>query len=439
MNRTEGNVPRYPCHIHDIEDAGEAHDALMLNRVRDLGDSVCLEDGTFLHRNYEWDDGGRSLVRCEKCGGLLIWQSSVDHSFSDSPDGSCSDWIPAASTEEAKLLNILLNPGEMANLSCRHLRETNEEYMWLGDQEPESRDPEELIRAIREKYPDADPELLDRLIRDALEETEDEDSIPDQVSLNSAREEVRCEVSEGKKTRALIFDRTGDEDIREIQKMAAVLDTFLRTEKTGFGNIHMHIVNDPGSDDVSWERTEDGYALHLCAESGKHWCQVAYQLGYLMMHCLMDHLSDGGEGISWAEELICETAALEVFDFLSENWEETPFGQEDPDYTQYLREYVELNLSDQGTSALLRCMDRDELKEINERNLFDDRLDESHDLYRMMKSGDLLTLAGIRKYEMDDLLLDTHAWRSFSGGSGAVDYICRLQERIPGCDHGNHP
>ena len=434
MSEIERKEPRFPCHIYDIEDANEAYDSFRGELVKEYGDDVSLDDGTVLHGNYMWDDGSRSLVRCKKCGGLLIMQSSEYHSFSDSPDGYYKDWIPVASEEEADLLNILLGAMEMENVPCRHIRRNNGEVFWTNDKEPEPYDPEDLIRAIREKYSDADPEQLDNLIGDVEEESEDDDSLPDRFFFADAMEEVRSKVPEGAKAWALIFDRTEDEDIREIQKMAATLDAFLRTEDVGFGDVHMQFVNEPGSDDVSWEKTEDGYALHLCAESGKNWCQVAYQLGYLMMHCLIDHLSDDEEGTSWVEELICETAALELFSYLSANWEETPFGQEDPSYVQYLEEYMESNLSDEGTSAILRCRDKDELKAINERNLFDDRLDESHDLYHVMGPGDLQILAKVREYEANDLLLYTHYWRSFSEGSKAVDYICRLQEKIPGCE-----
>ena len=436
MSENEKKETRFPCHIYEMADAKEAYDSFRGELIKEYGDEVTLDDGTVLHGNYMWDDGSRTLVRCKECGGLLIMQSSEYHSFSDSPDGYYSDWIPVASEEEADLLNILLDAMEMESVPCRHIRRNNKAIFWTDDEEPEAYDPEELVQEIKKKYEDMDPELLDLMIRDVLEETEDEDyeHLPVRFFFADAMDEVRSEVPEGTKAWALIFDRTGDEDLREIQKMAATLDAFLRTEDIGFGDVHLRIINEPGSDDVSWEKTEDGYALHLCAESGRNWCQVAYQLGYLMMHCLIDHLSDDEEGITWAEELICETAALELFTYLSANWEETPFGREDPDYVKHLEEYVEANLSDEGTSAILRCRDKDELKAINERNLFEDRIDESHDLYHAMGPGDLLALAQIREYEADDLLLYTHYWRGFSDGSKAVDYICRLQEKIPGCE-----
>ena len=234
---------------------------------------------------------------------------------------------------------------------------------------------------------------------------------------------------------ALILDRTEDPELLEIQKMAMTLDALMRTEEVGFGNVHLQIVNEPGSDDVSWKRTEDGYALHVCAESGKNWCQVAYQLGYLMTHCLIDHLDESEkEGISWAEELVCEASAIDLLFKLCNRWDEVPFHVEDPDYAEYIKEYIEELLDDEGNSALTECENWGQLDAINERNSFNDRLNESHNLYRAMADDDLLRLVKIREYEADDLLLYTHYWRSFSDRSDAVDYICSLQEQIEGCE-----
>lgn len=316
--------------------------------------------------------------------------------------------------------------GELANAfgEDETLRET-----------PEYREYIELCAGLFSKIYDGDGNLLEENEAEEGETAEDsEGELPIRFFFSEAVDELRSVLPEGTHFDALIFDRTEDEDIQEIQKMAATLDAFLRTEDIGFTDVHMQFINDPDSDDVSWRRTEDGYTLHLCAESGKNWCQVAYQLGYLMMHCLIDHLNKDTEGISWAEELICETAALEVFSYFSAYWNDMPFGKEDPEYAKHLKEYVSDCLSDQGTSALLRCRDKEELKAINERNLFDDRLDESHDLYRAMNPGDLQLLAQVREFETDDLLLDTDYWRRLSSGSQAVDYICRLQDRIPGCE-----
>ena len=165
MSKSERNESRFPCHVYEIADAKEAYDSFRGELIKEYGDDVTLDDGTVLHGNYRWDDGGRSLVRCKKCGGLLIMQSSEYHSYSDSPDGYYKDLIPAASVAEADLLNILLGAAEMENVPCRHIRGNNGDVFWTGDKEPEAYDPDELVQAIKKAYPDADPELLDDLIR----------------------------------------------------------------------------------------------------------------------------------------------------------------------------------------------------------------------------------------------------------------------------------
>ena len=233
----------------------------------------------------------------------------------------------------------------------------------------------------------------------------------------------------------MLLDVSDDPERRQVEMMAAMLDLFMRKGGAGLGGVRVTFANEPCAEDVFWQKTEYGYDICLCAESGWNRCQVAYQLGYAMMHCMIDHLDrEGRPGVVWAEELICETAALAVLDELWKNWDRTFFVDDDPEYAENVKEYLEENLRDEGTSALLRCGDLAALRAVNERNLFEDRLDESHDLFRALVPGDLMKLAEVRKYEDDDLLLDTHYWRAAAGGSAAVEYLCRLQERIPGCE-----
>ncbi len=169
MNKSKKKEARFPCHIYGMADAQEAYEGFGGELVKRYGDDVRLEDGTVLHDNYEWDDGARILIRCGKCGGLLLQQTSQYHSFSDAPDGHYVDRIPVASVKEADLLNILLGPGEMENVPCRHIRVNNRKVFWTRGGEPEPRDPEELIRQIREVYQGVNAELLEKLIQKAGE------------------------------------------------------------------------------------------------------------------------------------------------------------------------------------------------------------------------------------------------------------------------------
>ena len=247
-------------------------------------------------------------------------------------------------------------------------------------------------------------------------------------------EEVREAVRGRGRICSLILDRTEDPDLRQIQTMAMIYDWFLRTDETGFSDTHLRIVNEPGSDDVGWMRTGDGYAIRLCAESGRNWCQAGYQLGYAMMRCLIDHLGGDQPAVRWAEELIAEAAALTLLKRLQEHWTETPFGQADPGYAAKIPEYLGAKLKERGTSALIGCRDRDELRRLNEANRFGDRINESHMLFGLMDAADPLKLASVRNFAADPLLLFTHSWRHFFGGSQAIEFLCRLQEQIPGCE-----
>lgn len=233
---------------------------------------------------------------------------------------------------------------------------------------------------------------------------------------------------------SLIFDYPDDDDQKQLQLMAMIYDRFLRSENVGFADTHLIVTNDPDADDVTWEKTADGYAIHLCATSTMNWCQVGYQLGYAMLHCLIDHLNPDEPTIAWAEELICEAGTLALLKLLAEKWKRTPLAEIDPDYAASISEYIDENLTDQGTAALIRCPDRDALRKLNEANCFDDRINESHDLFSKTSKDDLLRLVQIRAYAADELLLFTHHWRDCAEGSQAVEYICRLQEHIPGCE-----
>ena len=229
-----------------------------------------------------------------------------------------------------------------------------------------------------------------------------------------------------------VFDRTEDEDIMQIQAMAATLCRFLRSESASLDGVHISIENDPDEEEPYWRRTRDGYALRLCTEDGRLWCQVAFQLGYLLMHCLIDSVNPEKEGVSWAEELVCEATTFELMFELSENWQSTQFGEEDPNYVQAIRTYISKTTLEAGTSALSDCASREELIAINERNEYEDRIDESHRLFGLMEAEDLEALSQIRNYEEDTLLLRTGFWL-ITCDSAAVKYICELQENIPGC------
>lgn len=94
--------------------------------VEDYGHSA------YGHPLYTWDDGGRCLVRCGKCGGYILIQSSEFHSFSDNSDDSYyTDFFPVSSPEEAEDLNIKYDGFSIeTEFRDRYLMETNGHVCW---------------------------------------------------------------------------------------------------------------------------------------------------------------------------------------------------------------------------------------------------------------------------------------------------------------------
>ena len=166
---------RYPCHIWEIEDAKAAYDAVSHSCVREYGSACELEDGTFLHLNYpDWhDEGGRILTRCKGCGCLMLIQHSMLEAslmFFDEPNEYHWDYVPVATAEEADLLNLLWDGGELRECPVRHLRRDDVRYYWTEGKQPVPYDPEELKEKIREKYSGLSPEqkeMLEEKMRNA--------------------------------------------------------------------------------------------------------------------------------------------------------------------------------------------------------------------------------------------------------------------------------
>lgn len=104
-NRKTGIVQvgenRHHCVGFDLPTAAEAYEHFrgQLEEVCEYGD-MC--NGHTLHT---WDDGGRTLCRCRKCGGLVLVQHSEFHGFED--DDYYTDYFPVDSLQEAEQLNAL--------------------------------------------------------------------------------------------------------------------------------------------------------------------------------------------------------------------------------------------------------------------------------------------------------------------------------------------
>ena len=167
---------RFPCCVWDIRDTDRIYRNLDLVEIKSYGNKVTLRDGTLLHLDYEPDPdfldtgGEHSLLRCRRCGALLLQLYRYDH---DMYDGICSSsvYIPVKAEAEADLLNILLDGPKGTGLApARCLVNSGWNYSWTEGSEPVPSDPEALKAKIRENYPDADRELLEELLQSAGEE-----------------------------------------------------------------------------------------------------------------------------------------------------------------------------------------------------------------------------------------------------------------------------
>ncbi len=153
---TSGISPAVPkgtrlCHIYEIADAGKAAKELETEPVKGYG-SETFYRGVELHSNHESEGGGRSLIRCKKCGALFLSQHSWYEAMNPDLDGSFYDWIPVWSEKEADLLNIFLDGRELADCVLKHLRSNNSQYCWIGDHQPRPMDLPELANAVAMKY-----------------------------------------------------------------------------------------------------------------------------------------------------------------------------------------------------------------------------------------------------------------------------------------------
>ena len=226
------------CHIYKIADAGEAGNDLETEPVKGYGLSVFYH-GVELHSNHESEGGGRTLVRCKKCGALLLSQHSWYEAMNPDLDGSFFDWIPVWSEKETDLLNIFLDSHELPGCLFRHLRSNNDKYCWIGVDRPRPMDLPELARAIVIKYEKA---LLSPSNEDYKTDSQIDEDVWQEVQknlpqVNAMAEEIFKNSSDDMKASRLILDNTDDEETKQINEIAVTIDTMMRSDDIGFDSI----------------------------------------------------------------------------------------------------------------------------------------------------------------------------------------------------------
>ncbi len=169
MGESRETNHRYRCCMYDLE-ADQLCRNLQLQEIKSYGDSVRLEDGTVLHKKEQDPDvfietNERTLCRCRKCGALFL---KSYHYESDMYDHWSSESLyPAASEEEVDLINILMDGEETGLPDFRTIYRSGWSYAWIGNEDPQPLDTEELKTMIRRKYAAVNSELLEKLIRKA--------------------------------------------------------------------------------------------------------------------------------------------------------------------------------------------------------------------------------------------------------------------------------
>lgn len=162
---------KYPCCMYELE-PDRIYRNFHTREIRLYGNELTLADGTVLYRHQRQgvlDSGVKMLVRCRKCGALLLRTYDCEY---DMYDGyySWEHWYPVATEEEADLLNILMDGGETDLPPVRHCFRSGWTYGWTEGEDPRPNDPGVLKDLIRKKYNSVNRDLLEDLIRKAGQE-----------------------------------------------------------------------------------------------------------------------------------------------------------------------------------------------------------------------------------------------------------------------------
>jgi len=146
---------RYPCHIYDIIDGNEAGRDLEETLVKeyDTGTLQIETDKLFRCLNifYVAPMVDRKLVRCRKCGALLMHQCICDPNIYEGFE-YLDDWIPVRSEEEADQLNNLLAATDLSIYPIRHLQAEGRARNWTEGEDPGQYAPKELQGKILKRY-----------------------------------------------------------------------------------------------------------------------------------------------------------------------------------------------------------------------------------------------------------------------------------------------
>jgi tetratricopeptide (TPR) repeat protein len=103
--KTRMSDGRELCCIFSFPDADAAARNFDFEIVESYGDAYRDCHGKVVHYLHTWDDGDRTLIRCRKCGALLLRQDSEIHDMSYGNDSYYTRLVPVESRDEALAYN----------------------------------------------------------------------------------------------------------------------------------------------------------------------------------------------------------------------------------------------------------------------------------------------------------------------------------------------
>lgn len=120
-----GNGTEKACLAFQMQDVRGAWEHIKIEVVKDYGAYA------YGHALHTWDDGGRYLARCQRCGGYILVQWSEYHGIGDGCDHYYTDFFPVSGAKEAEELDRLYDGFDIEqHFKKRYLMRTDLRLHW---------------------------------------------------------------------------------------------------------------------------------------------------------------------------------------------------------------------------------------------------------------------------------------------------------------------
>lgn len=128
-----------PCCIFSYEDAPTAIKHFKYEVIKDFGEKVYNDDGSIKHYTYMWDEGGRMVIRCKRCGAIFLHQWSEYHRFTEGADSYYDDYFLVRDLDEAILLNNTFSVFDLET-KFKGSRLWTSEDVWVWNKEDKNKE-----------------------------------------------------------------------------------------------------------------------------------------------------------------------------------------------------------------------------------------------------------------------------------------------------------